>query len=456
MKKRFFTGVVLAVACVMALSAVNAVLCGEKGREAGTSFGGYHQYSGVIHVHTTYSDGSGGYDDIARAASSLDLHFVIPSDHNTVRPHREEGVRYIGRTLVMPSVEISTDGSHGHFLVIGDSVPLLPRGGVSSDSVFSGAVLAGDMTVLAHICHSRRRLDWDRWDICGGVRSVDADTVFHAAMLGNAAFRAAASKFVATDDWDDWNIGPFTGIELFNLDANWRACLAPERINRLFGALLVSPFRDDAMNYVLTPPVDELRKFDEVNMKRKVMGIGSVDAHSRLELIKDRILRFPSYVAMFRTVQTVIVTREPFTGNSAHDADLVFDALRNGRAFVGFGGVEETRGFMFTAQSGGADAIMGESLPLERPAELRIDIPDSNGVVCQLLRNGEVIDEWVGRAGVRRTVREPGVYRVQVFQERRLLPFFLKRRLPWILSNPIYLYPGEYGGHDYKPASPAS
>ena len=53
------------------------------------------------------------------------------------------------------------------------------------------------------------------------------------------------------------------------------------------------------------------------------------------------------------------------------------------------------------------------------------------------------IHKWFGKVyalkGVDFTVNKPGVYRVQVFQDRIMLPFFRRRSFPWILSNPIYI-----------------
>jgi hypothetical protein len=56
------------------------------------------------------------------------------------------------------------------------------------------------------------------------------------------------------------------------------------------------------------------------------------------------------------------------------------------------------------------------------------------------VRNGTVMKEYRNEGMVDCTVSMPGVYRVQVFQDRTMLPFFHTRHFPWILSNPIYIY----------------
>jgi len=64
---------------------------------------------GAWHVHTTRSDGRGSPTDVARAARSAGLDFVVLTDHNPAElptPAREEGV------LLVPGQESSTPFGH--------------------------------------------------------------------------------------------------------------------------------------------------------------------------------------------------------------------------------------------------------------------------------------------------------------------------------------------------------
>jgi len=406
MRKKLFLVCVLCFGLLGIISITNVFLSCPIRRTAGHEFGKYYQYSGAVHIHTTYSDGGGTYEEIGRVAESLGLDFIIPSDHNTVQPFLDGYAKHEGKILVLPTVEISTNDSHGHFLVIGDSIPLVPGRTVSSDSVFHDALYKDSMIILAHVFHPNRRFDWD-----------------------------------------NWNIGEFTGIEMFNLDSNWRNNLSPFRINRLLAAFISSPVCDHAINRLVVFPDKAMKKFDELSMKRKMIGIGSLDAHSRI-LIKpanrkndtgEISWRFPPYKCQFELAHTIIVTREPFDGDYGHDRTLLMNAIRNGNMYVGFSGFEEARGFLFTASSDSAEAIMGESLTIGKEAKLSIVMPDSSNITVQLVRNGSSIGTFKNRGFIDVTVTEPGVYRVQAFQNRTMLPFFRKQAFPWILSNPIYL-----------------
>lgn len=43
------------------------------------------EYTGAIHMHSTFSDGTGEVPDIARFADEVGLDFILLTDHNTSR-----------------------------------------------------------------------------------------------------------------------------------------------------------------------------------------------------------------------------------------------------------------------------------------------------------------------------------------------------------------------------------
>lgn len=399
MIKKAFKIFAFLITAIVLTSIMNALLTYRTERETGVDFGKYHEYSGVIHVHTVYSDGSGTYGQIGRTADSLGLAFAIITDHNTVQPMRDSLAGRFGLTLIIPAVEISTNGEHGHFLVIGDSVPLVPRNGVTSDSVFRDALRKRSVIILAHVFHPRNTLDWDNWDI-----------------------------------------GAFTGMELYNFDDGWRSNLNFYQINKLIAAFIANGFDPEALNYVLAYPDREMKKFDTLNTERKVIGLGSLDAHANIRLWNNLSLHFPSYQALFGLVQTVVVTREAFDGRYRHDRRLLLAAIRDGNCYVAFSGLEEARGFLFTATADSAEAIMGDSIKMQAALRLHVSLPDSDNVETQIIHDGKTVATYENAGSMELSVSQPGDYRVQAFQRRTMLPLFLKGSFPWIISNPIYVF----------------
>ena len=76
-----------------------------------------HELTGIIHCHSTYSDGTGTVPEIAAAARANDLDYLLLTDHDTLAAaqHGEEGgtarcccwpaarCRPIGATTISPS-----------------------------------------------------------------------------------------------------------------------------------------------------------------------------------------------------------------------------------------------------------------------------------------------------------------------------------------------------------------
>lgn len=227
---------------------------------------------------------------------------------------------------------------------------------------------------------------------------------------------------------------------MFNLDENWRNVFSLFHLNRFLSGLIVYFFRDDALNYIISYPDKEMKQFDRMNRTRKVVGIGSTDAHSKISIWDGFSIHFPSYPCMLKQVQTVIVTRERFNGVYEHDRRLLLNSLRRGNSFVTLAGLEDGRGFIFSAVSDSTEASLGDSLRLGKTAELRVVLPDTVNTFVQILRDGTLVGEYHNQRRVSVRVTDPGNYRVQAFQQRIWLPFFRKHTFPWIISNPICLY----------------
>jgi hypothetical protein len=110
--------------------------------------------------------------------------------------------------------------------------------------------------------------------------------------------------------------------------------------------------------------------------------------------------------------------------------EQVIDALRQGRVFVGFDMVADARGFRFMAESGGAKAVMGETMPFAPGLKLRMASP----LECRftLLKDGEKVGEQFGTAWDY-TVPGPGKYRVEADLQ------VAGEWTPWVYANPIQI-----------------
>jgi hypothetical protein len=180
----------------------------------------------------------------------------------------------------------------------------------------------------------------------------------------------------------------------------------------------------------LNLPEETLARWDRLLAQRDVAGIVGTDAHSRLPLTKTWSLRFPSYESLFSLLQNHVLLDGPLTGEVAPDTAAIVNALRRGRSYVGLDGLAPAGGFFFTVEGGGRRWTMGDVVPAGPGLTLRAGGRLPRGAHVVVLRDGRSLAEAVGGAEV--AAPGPGVYRVEVKVPRW--------KVPWILSNPIYIF----------------
>jgi hypothetical protein len=235
--------------------------------------------------------------------------------------------------------------------------------------------------------------------------------------------------------WGDWTRPEIDGIEIWAYMHDWI-----EGLNyRRFLDYLLHP-----ESKITGPPREVLALWDELGKRKRVAGMGGLDAHSRRAFF-SRIQVFP-YHKLFKTIRTHILC-EPFTGVDKEDMRRVTTALVEGCSYVAYDLLADSSGFSFTASDTRATYEMGQEInasaaDLERAAAGN-GREMSGAVNCQppeftvvspfeaeisLLKDGLVISQTTG-ASLKFASQGSGVYRVEVKLNGR----------PWIFSNPIYL-----------------
>ncbi len=396
MLKRVTVTVGLVIGGIIVVSMFNPFMAYHVSRYSPVQFGDYYEYSGVVDLRTAYSDGAASYERVGTICDSMGLHFAIVTDRNTVEPFKDGWTKRWGMTLMIPAVELRPDQGDLRYIVLGDSVPLLPGHGVTLDSSLERAKRQGSMVVLKP---------------------------------GHEMPSEAAQS------------GPFVGgIEIYNFSDSWRGMFDLLNINKLFGAYIGFSIDPRVLNYLIKFPEKRVNEFDAMNKTSRVVALSGLGATGSGKGEEDDVGKFLTYESQFNLLHTVIVSAVPYNAQYNHDREITLDAIRRGHSYTAFSGLESARGFIFTATSGGRVALMGDSLLLRGSGDINIVLPDSNDVETELIRNGRIVGEFKKLGTIRTSLTEPGVYRVQVFQKRAMLPFFLNRLYPWILSNPIYVF----------------
>lgn len=397
LKRRPGRLLVLAVLVVGGLFAVRVVLwrplavVGEAPRD------GYTRVAGVLHVHTTLSDGGGTPEEVIAAARAAGLGYVVVTDHNNLDAKPFEGYR--DGVLVLVGSELSTTA--GHLLSLGIPDPVFRFDGDPLDVLEDTRDLGG-FSFAAHPLNPREDLRFSGFDLPG-----------------------------------PW------GLELLNGDSEWRRA----GVRNVLTGLLYGLNQGYALLGGLNPPDEMLARWDGMLARRDVVVIAGADAHSRLPITRKRSVRFPSYESLFRLVRTHVALDEPLRGDFARDSAAVLAALRRGRSYIGLDALAPADAFSFTVHDpGGRHWTMGESVTSVPGLVARAGGLMPRGARIVLVRDGRPVHESVDR--LEEPLPGPGVYRVEV----RVAGW----PVPWILTNPIAVFDeAEQGERERRAAWPA-
>jgi hypothetical protein len=336
-----------------------------------------HDLACVVHLHSTYSDGTGTVKQIARAGRRAGADVVLLTDHDTLAAKRNGEEGWYDDVLLLVGEEVSPP-RRNHYLAFG---------------------------IDQEIDHS----ELDAAGICRAVRAAGGfGFAAHPFSQGSKRFKRAGIGM----PFDALDCDALDGIELWSFvtDTGESIASVPQMLR-----FLVAPGR--ALD---GPPERNLRAWDELCRTRRVVAIGGIDAHQFGKRIGPFVpLRIMAYHRSFRHIRTHVLCEGP------PDREQVYGALREGRCYIAVDSIAPARSFRFEAD----DLPMGAEAPADR-RRLTVTTPDDARL--RLLRDGSEIAAAAGRT-LQTEVEQPGVYRAEALRRSH------GRERTWILSNPIYL-----------------
>lgn len=342
------------------------------------------EYVGSIHMHSTFSDGTGDVTDIAKFADEVGLDFIMLTDHNTLRALQEGYEKWYGNTLLLVGCEINDKENRNHYLAFGIDEAFSTR--TPAKKYVAKVKELGGIGFLAHPHEKRKHKE-------------------HPAY-----------------PWVEWDTEDFTGIEIWNHMSEWVENLTEENKYRSF----LHPLRT-----IIAPPKETLKVWDELNQKRKVIGIGGIDAHAhKYNLVGFLEVEIFPYKVLFKSIRTHILIDEAVKkGKAAKDIETakwqIYNSLKDGRCFVANDYVAESKGFRFYGESNKIKYQMGDIIPDHKNVTFKVYLPGITAEI-RLLRNGHIIETNNG-IDAEFVVNKKGAYRIEVYYEDRA----------WIYSNHI-------------------
>jgi hypothetical protein len=346
--------------------------------------GGLTILTGVIHVHTTDSDGTKTHEEVAAIGRELGLDYLLFSDHMTLKSLHEGRERFYSDLLALIGYEHNDRDDCNHYLIF-DGDEVYPESMTAAEYV-AAADTRGALGIMAHPDEIRGR---------------------------NARFRSYP--------WTDWNVTGFDGLEIWNQMSEWMENL--KAYNQI--RMILSPRK-----FLISPTDRIMRTWDDLSRTRKVAGVAGVDAHGfRYRAGLLRLTIFP-YKVQFKSLRTHLILPEPLSGDFAIAKNQIYTAIRECRIFVSNYRWGDAAEFRFEIESNGSKAAIGGEVKLDAGTCAVVSLPLPGRI--RLIGNGRLIYEETGKE---RTfpLSSAGVYRVEVYRGRK----------GWIFSNHIRVTGGD-------------
>jgi hypothetical protein len=259
------------------------------------------EINGIIHFHTLYSDGSGRIEDIIKTAKELKADFLVSSDHNTLKPKSDGLEGYYDGLFYFAGEEINTE--FGHFLALGIEKEI--KRGKYKDVLSEIKKQNG----AGIICHPH---NW--WT-----------------------------------PWKNFKVKGYDGIEIINLDSQWRG------MNPLYMIAVIFTYKINsfyALHFLSHKPVKTIKFWDSVQKHKNMKtGIASADAHSNVKVTRKKRVKFPKYSELFSVARTHVFLDDKPSGKIGEDKKKITEAIKNGRCFFAFDMFGIPKGFYFGAES---------------------------------------------------------------------------------------------------------
>lgn len=350
-------------------------------------------YTGAIHMHSTFSDGTAKPDEIAGYANEVGLDYILLTDHNTLQAKTLGYEKKYGNTLLIAGYEINDMENKNHYLTFG-----LDK-------------LVGNYK-----------------DIGGGEFGNTLPASEYVKLVNeNGGFGFIAHPFEKRNSfpqhppypWTEWKIDNYNGIEIWNHMSEWIEGLTENnQVNRFLHPL----------KSIVAPDINAVKKWDTVNKHRKLPAIGCIDAHAhKISLIGFYNVEVFPYKVLFKSVRTnVILDEELDKNNFAKSSKMILNAIKSGKSYIVNSYYGEAKGFRFFARKNGEYFSMGDDIYSNNTSQILLECFLPKQARVRLMKNGECIDESTSTGGIW-NCEGYGNYRIECWINDKA----------WIFSNNI-------------------
>ncbi|UCH66634.1 MAG: CehA/McbA family metallohydrolase [Ignavibacterium sp.] len=343
------------------------------------------EYVGALHMHSVFSDGSGKVPQIAKYADEVGLDYIIITDHNTIRALNEGYENWYGNTLCLIGCEMNDKENKNHYLAFGIDKTYSTR--ISAKEYIKKVKDDGGIGFLAHPHEKREHM-----------------------------------KEHPPYPWTDWDTEDFDGIEIWNHMSEWMENLTEDNKYQAF----LHPLRT-----IQAPKKETLKIWDELNLKRRVVGIGGIDAHAhKYNLLGFLEVEIFPYKVLFKSIRTHLLLEEELERENNEESikkskELIYSAMADGKCFFANDYHADSKGFRFFAEAADKVFQMGDYISDGEKITIKVLLPVQNAEI-RLIRNGNQIAHTSDKS-TEFVINKKGAYRVEVYIHNKA----------WIFSNHI-------------------
>jgi len=235
------------------------------------------------------------------------------------------------------------------------------------------------------------------------------------------------------------------GLEVFSLSSALER-QAYDNFPRLFLSLLLSPFNQFLVTVRSLEVFEkDLGLWDQVNAFS--VGHFGVVSHDIKKLpFSQTIARtFPwIWEKILHTTSNIVLLKESLPDDFLGIRDKLSRGISEGNMVVAFEAIHPFEGNDWRLQCVEQHFISGDKPNLDgKSCEFQLDLPLTlpYPAFVRLIRNGTILEDTLIQGNQwRRTLAEPGVYRVEVLVEiKSRFGLLAKSRTPYLFYNPIYV-----------------
>lgn len=341
--------------------------------------------SGIIHLHSTLSDGNATPEEIIRCGKAAGLDFIILTDHDTLAARRAGYEGWHDELLFLIGYEISPDKNHYLALGTQDVVGINTTPQESINAVKE----AGGFGIIAHPDH-----------------------------------RGVAHFNLPSFAWTDWGVTGYDAASIWDLMTDWQH---RARTKLVAAKNLLFPAR-----CLLGPEKVTLERWDRINLERRepLPAIGECDNHGLPVSLLGHPIPILPYDKALRMVHTHVWLTEDWGRDVAENYRIILQAIGKGHCYVAQEWWKSAKGFTYTLRLGESDLLGGAAVEDWQGGEFHIETPQTARI--SLLCNGVVKAQSHGRV-LKQPADSAGVWRVEAFAHMG------GKLRPWIYSNPFHL-----------------